>query len=177
MATGLANLRFLLVEDNQHMRSIVTTLLAGAGMHDVREAPDSLSAIRMMRDAPVDIALIDFQLSGMDGVELTRQIRRSPSSPDPYLAVIMITGHSERSRVMEARDAGVTEFVVKPLTARALLARIEAVVFRPRPFIRAAGYFGPDRRRHNPADYSGPRRRSTDRQAAQPGADRDVFVI
>ena len=159
------------------MRAIVTTLLAGAGMHDVREAPDSLSAIRMMRDAPVDIALIDFQLSGMDGVELTRQIRRSPASPDPYLAVIMITGHSERSRVMEARDAGVTEFVVKPLTARALLARIEAVVFRPRPFIRAGGYFGPYRRRHNPAHYNGPLRRASDRQAVGSDADRDVFVI
>jgi len=177
VATGLANLRFLLVEDNQHMRSIITTLLTGAGMHDVREAPDSLSAIRMMREAPVDIALIDFQLSGMDGVELTRQIRRSPATPDPYLAVIMITGHSERSRVMEARDAGVTEFVVKPLTARALLARIEAVVFRPRAFIRAGAYFGPDRRRHNPADYSGPRRRSTDVRSAVSDADRDVFMI
>jgi len=159
------------------MRSIITTLLTGAGMHDVREAPDSLSAIRMMREAPVDIALIDFQLSGMDGVELTRQIRRSPATPDPYLAVIMITGHSERSRVMEARDAGVTEFVVKPLTARALLARIEAVVFRPRAFIRAGAYFGPDRRRHNPADYSGPRRRSTDVRSAVSDADRDVFMI
>jgi hypothetical protein len=51
------------------------------------------------------------------------------------------------------------------------------VVFRPRPFIRTAGYFGPDRRRHNPADYSGPRRRSTDLQTVQTGTDRDVFVI
>jgi CheY-like chemotaxis protein len=155
----------LVLEDNQHMRAIIMTILGGVGIKNVRESPDSLSAIRIMREHPVDIALVDFQLSGMDGVEFTRQVRRSPVSPDPFLPVIMITGHSERARVEEARDAGVTEFVAKPLTARALLARIEAVIFRPRPFIRCTTFFGPDRRRRNDPEYQGPMRRSTDRRA------------
>ena len=155
----------LVLEDNQHMRAIIMTILGGVGIKNVRESPDSLSAIRIMREHPVDIALVDFQLKGMDGVEFTRQVRRSPISPDPFLPIIMITGHSERARVEEARDAGVTEFVAKPLTARALLARIEAVIFRPRPFIRCTTFFGPDRRRRNDPEYQGPMRRSTDRRA------------
>lgn len=89
-------------------------------------------------------------------------LRGANDSANPYLPVIMITGHSERSRVIEARDAGVNEFVVKPLTARALLSRLDSVIMRPRPFIRCRTYFGPDRRRiHNP-QFSGPYRRHTD---------------
>jgi two-component system chemotaxis response regulator CheY len=63
---------------------------------------------------------------------------------------------------MAARDAGVTEFVVKPITAKAILDRIQAVIFGPRPFVKTDGYFGPDRRRANAAGYAGPFRRATD---------------
>lgn len=144
------------------MRAIVSTILTGAGLKELREAADGPSALRMLRDSPIDIALVDFQLSGMDGVEFTRLVRTASTSPNTFLPIIMITGHSERSRVMEARDAGVTEFVAKPLTARALLSRIEAVIFRPRAFIRCNGFFGPDRRRKEDQTYAGPFRRSTD---------------
>jgi DNA-binding response OmpR family regulator len=73
-----------------------------------------------------------------------------------------MTGHSEKSRVVEARDAGVTEFVAKPLTARSVLERLQAVIYRPRPFVRSAGYFGPDRRRRDEIAYNGPWRRAAD---------------
>ena len=73
-----------------------------------------------------------------------------------------MTGHSEKSRVTEARDAGVTEFVAKPVKAQTLLTRIEAVILRPRPFVRSPSYFGPDRRRTGTKDYAGPFRRADD---------------
>ena len=101
----------------------------------------------------------------MDGVEFTRQVRRAPDSRNPYLPIIMMTGHSARSRVEEARDAGVTEFIVKPVTAKTLLNRIYAVVYKPRPFLHTDSYFGPDRRRRNDPGYSGPWRREGDRHA------------
>ena len=83
----------------------------------------------------------------------------------------MVTGHTERARVEAARDAGVTEFLAKPITTQNLLTRLIEVVERPRPFIRCEGYFGPDRRRHKTEDYAGSvaparrrqRRRSRDR--------------
>ncbi len=74
----------------------------------------------------------------------------------------MLTGHAARARVEEARDAGVTEFVVKPVTARAVLDRINAVILRPRHFVRTSEYFGPDRRRRQDPAYQGPWRRSGD---------------
>jgi two-component system chemotaxis response regulator CheY len=160
--TGFESLRVLLVDDNQHMRAIVTTVLAGVGVKQVRETRDGSEALEALRDWPADLAIVDFQMFPMDGVEFTRIVRNAPDSRNPYLPVIMMTGHSEKSRVFDARDAGVTEFVAKPLTAKAVLDRIQAVIYRPRPFVRTASYFGPDRRRRDDPAFTGPWLRSTD---------------
>src|SRR5690606_25691919 len=110
-------------------------------------------------------------MSPMDGVEFTRLVRNSPDTANPYLPVIMMTGHSERTRVYEARDAGVNELVVKPITAKAILDRIQAVIFRPRPYVKTDGYFGPDRRRTDAPGYRGPRRRKGDQSPEGPSAE------
>jgi CheY-like chemotaxis protein len=166
--SGLEALRVLLVEDNQHMRAIVGAVLAGVGVTHVREALDGAEALEILRDWPADLAIVDFQMEPLDGVDFTRLVRNSSDSRNPYLPIIMMTGHSERSRVYEARDSGVTEFVAKPLTAKAVLDRINAVIYRPRAFVRTADYFGPDRRRKDDPYYDGPRRRTTDRNGAPP---------
>jgi CheY-like chemotaxis protein len=167
--SSLHNLQILLVDDNQHMRTIAAAILKSAGMGKVHEAADGGAALERLRDAPVDLAIVDFNMFPLDGVEFTRLVRNSPDSANPYLPIIMMTGHSEKARVVEARDAGVTEFVVKPITAKAILERVQAVIFRPRPFVRTDSYFGPDRRRTSSPTYSGPRRRATD-QASDPSA-------
>ena len=74
----------------------------------------------------------------------------------------MFTAIPARARCFAARDAGVNEFVVKPITAKAVLDRINAVILRPRAFIKAEHYVGPCRRRRDLADYEGPFRRYTD---------------
>jgi CheY-like chemotaxis protein len=162
MSAGFESLRVLLVDDNQHMRAIVTTVLAGVGVKHVRETRDGAEALEALRDWPADLAIVDFQMFPLDGVEFTRMVRNAPDSKNPYLPVIMMTGHSEKSRVVEARDAGVTEFVAKPLTAKAVLDRIQAVIYHPRPFVRTADYFGPDRRRRDDPGFAEPWRRATD---------------
>jgi len=103
-------------------------------------------------------------MSPVDGVEFTRLVSNAGDSPNPFLPIIMLTGHAERARVEEARDSGVTEFVVKPVTARSVLDRLNAVIMRPRPFVRTADYFGPDRRRRQDPTYVGPWRRNDDEQ-------------
>jgi CheY-like chemotaxis protein len=167
--SSLSNLQVLLVDDNQHMRTIAAAILKSAGMSKVYEAADGGSALEVLREDPVDLAIVDFNMFPLDGVEFTRLVRNSPDSANPYLPIIMMTGHSEKARVVEARDTGVTEFVVKPITAKAILERVQAVIFRPRPFVRTDSYFGPDRRRTTPPTYSGPRRRATD-QSSDPSA-------
>ena len=157
-----SSLKILLIEDNQHMRSIVTAILGGSGIRHIRQARDGAEGLDMLRQYPADIVLVDFNMEPIDGVEFTRLLRNAPDSANPYLPVVMITGHSERSSVTQARDSGVNEFVVKPLTARALLGRLDSVIMRPRPFIRCKSYFGPDRRRKSDDAYGGPYRRNTD---------------
>ena len=160
--SALKSLNILLVDDNQHMRAITTTILQSAGIRNIREVSDGAMALESLRVHPVDLAIVDFNMFPLDGVEFTRLVRNSPDSINPFLPIIMMTGHSEKNRVMEARDAGVTEFVVKPITAKAILDRIQAVIIRPRAFVKTDGYFGPDRRRMSSAAYTGVKRRSTD---------------
>lgn len=146
MSDGFGALRVLLADDNQHMRAIIVAVLKGVGIKNLREANDGAEALQILRDWPADLAIVDFQMQPLDGVEFTHMVRNSADSRDPYLPIIMMTGFAERSRVVEARDAGVTEFVVKPVTARSIIDRINAVIFHPRPFIRTDDYFGPLRR-------------------------------
>ena len=160
--SALQSLDILLADDNPNMRAIVSAMLKSVGVGRVREVDDGAAALEALKARPADMALVDFRMLPIDGVTFTQLIRTAEDSPNPYLPIIMMTGHSERRRVTEARDAGVTEFVTKPVNAPALLARIEAVIMRPRPFIRGGEYFGPDRRRTQPDNYVGPFRRASD---------------
>lgn len=160
--SSLQALKVLLVDDNAHMRTIATTVLQSAGIRLIREAPEGGAGLQILREFAADVVIVDFNMFPLDGVEFTRMVRNSPDSPNPYLPIIMMTGHSEKARVYEARDAGVTEFVVKPITAKAILDRLQAVIFRPRPFVKTDGYFGPDRRRRDTPNYRGPMRRAQD---------------
>jgi two-component system chemotaxis response regulator CheY len=146
MSAELSELRVLLVDDNQHMRAIVTAILRGTGVTHLREATDGARGLEILATWPADIAIVDFQMRPMDGVEFTRLVRNAPDTKNPYLPIIMMTGFAERPRVEEARDAGVTEFLVKPVTAQRLIDRVNAVIYHPRPFIRTEDYFGPARR-------------------------------
>lgn len=163
--TKVSPLHILLVEDNQYMRTIVREILKGAGITKVREAHDGADAFEILQQFPADIAIVDFNMTPMDGIDFTRLLRKSSDMTTAMMPVIMITGHSERSRVEEARDAGVTEFVVKPMTAAALLHRINTVVMNPRPYIKTTKFIGPERRRHRD-DYKGEDRRKRDPDAA-----------
>jgi CheY-like chemotaxis protein len=162
VAAQRGGLQVLLADDNFHMRAIVASILVGAGITKIIECADGAEALNALRNWNIDLALVDFNMSPVDGVEFTRTVRNAADSVNRYLPIIMLTGHSELTKVMEARDAGVNEFVVKPVTARAVLARINSIVNHPRAFVRTESYFGPDRRRKADRDYAGPFRRSTD---------------
>lgn len=152
-------LRILVVDDNAHMRRIVRTLLHGFGSREVYEAEDGASGLEMFTTHLPDVIIVDWAMPIFDGVELTQMIRKPDSGVNPYVPIIMLTGHSEKSRVMRARDAGVTEFLCKPISAKALHQRLLNCVLNPRPFIKTRDYFGPDRRRGGGANYTGPERR------------------
>ncbi|MFI4936304.1 MAG: response regulator [Caulobacterales bacterium] len=155
-------LRMLLVDDNHHMRVLLTEILRAIGVRQVFEANDGAEALQLMRTNPIDIVMTDLAMQPLDGIDFVRLVRNSPDSPNPLVPVIMITGHSTLRRVSEARDVGVTEFLGKPVTARGVIERISRVIDHPRQFVRTESYFGPDRRRRADPSYPGPYRRASD---------------
>ena len=166
MSSPLNKLAFLVVDDNPNMSMIVRTILKNFGIIHIYEAKDVGEAFGIVRQYAIDVVILDYNLGFMDGVEFVKMMRTAKDSPNPYLPIIMLTAYTEQYRVETARDAGITEFCAKPVTATEIYRKICEVIERPRPFIRAGKYFGPDRRRHDMgAAYKGPERRK-DRMAA-----------
>ena len=157
---GLERVRFLVVDDNAHMINIVKTILRGFGATQIFEARDATDAFHRLKHDSIDIAIVDYMMDVLDGVEFVQLVRNSSDSANRYVPVIMLTAHSERSRVLAARDAGANEFCCKPVTALELFRKVVAVVDHPRPFIKTGSYFGPDRRRKADPKYVGPERRN-----------------
>ena len=153
-------LRFLLVDDNAHMRRIIRTLLNGYGVREIYEAEDGAAGLDAFTNNNPDVLLIDWEMPIFSGIELAQMIRQPGANANPFVPIIMLTAHTEKECVTAARDAGITEFLAKPISSKALYQRIANVIANPRPFIKTKTYFGPDRRRNiNPGSYTGPERR------------------
>jgi CheY-like chemotaxis protein len=153
-------LRVLSVDDNPHMRKIVATIFQAFGINQIFEAADAQSGWKIIGESNPDVVILDWMMEGMTGLDLAKMIRTSASSPNPFVPVIMLTGYTNAERVQQARDAGVNEFLAKPVSVTAVLTRLTAVIEHPRPFVRTKIYFGPCRRRRGMEEYKGPERRA-----------------
>lgn len=160
-------LRILLVDDNHHMRILLAEILRAIGVRHIYEASDGSEALQVMRRQAMDIVITDLAMAPMDGIDFVRLLRNAPDSPNSLVPVLMISGHSSSRRVAEARDAGINEFLGKPVTARGVLERVVEMIDHPRPFVRSSDYFGPERRRRADPAYTGPRRRVADSREQQ----------
>jgi len=149
MPLDLSRLCILVVDDNPHMRHIVKEILRALGVGSIKEATDGADAFKIMRVITADIIIVDLNMSPLDGLDFTRLVRTGKDSPNRFVPIIMLTAHTESFRVVQARDAGVNEFLAKPISVKRLYARMEAVIRRPRVFVQTRGFFGPDRRRRD----------------------------
>ena len=159
---ALEHISALILDDNAHMRGLVRVILTGFGVRRIEEAADCSAAMNVISGGDIDMAFVDMKLAGQNGLEFCRSVRSSPDSPDVFLPLVMITAYSERNRVLEAINAGVDEFLVKPVRAVDVANRVNAIIERRRPFVKCAGYFGPDRRRRDDPRYPGELRRMGD---------------
>lgn len=159
---ALEGVSALILDDNANMRGLLRVILASFGVRKIEEANDVAEAHRILSFNPVDIAFIDFKLGATDGLDFCRRIRTAPNSPDIYMPIIMITAYSERGKVIQAINAGVDEFLVKPIRAVDVANRVNAVIERRRAFVKSGDYFGPDRRRRDDPRHTGPLRRAGD---------------
>jgi CheY-like chemotaxis protein len=163
----LAALKVLVVDDNANVQRLIADVLRAGGVGHVEGASDGLKAREVMAQWDPHIVFTDWAMPHMDGLELTRSIRRAavapdPKAPNPRVPVILVTGHRSERDVEIARLAGVNEFVIKPFTPASLLSRIQLVLAKPRPFIVSEDYIGPDRRRKAEITYAGQLRRMSD---------------
>ncbi|MFN7169361.1 MAG: response regulator [Pannonibacter sp.] len=142
MSVDLASLTFLLVEDSAYMRTILRTMLQGFGARRIVEAEDGASGLEAMDRANPDVLILDWVMPILDGADMVRMIRTS-NNPFAYIPIIMVTGHTERSRIIEARRLGVHELLSKPISAKALYQRVSNVIMNPRDFVKTPSYFGP----------------------------------
>ncbi len=162
MAYDFSQVSVLIVEDNQPMVDLLASLLEAYGVSKIYSARDGDEGFEVFKKELPDLILSDWMMKPVDGISFTRRIRNDVSSPNKFVPIILMTGFSEKRRVMQARDAGVTEFLVKPFNARDLYRRIVQIIERPRQFVRSEDFFGPDRRRKRESNYAGPRRREED---------------
>src|SRR4029079_7613850 len=104
-------LRFLVIDDNAHMRRIIRTLLHGFGAREVYEAEDGAAGLDAFTHYMPDIVLTDWAMPICDVFELAQIVRHPGANANPFAPIIMLTGHTEKQRVTAARDAGITEFL------------------------------------------------------------------
>jgi two-component system chemotaxis response regulator CheY len=143
----IGSIQVLVVDDNQHMRKVLRTLLINLGVKYVTEAPDGIAALDAIRMMAPDIVLLDWEMPMLTGAELVRIVRSPGVFPVPDVPIIMLTGHGQRWRIVEAARLGVNEFLRKPVSGKSLLERIAAILLNPRPMVRLGDYYGPEPRK------------------------------
>jgi two-component system chemotaxis response regulator CheY len=165
IARQLALKKVLIVDDEPSMRKVTRALLQSIGVRNIYEAPDGRSGLDAICTHAPDMVILDWEMPSPNGPEFMRAVRSPGSFPLPDVPVIMLTGHSERSCVIEAMRLGVNEYLLKPVSSIALLARMVSIMAKPRKMMRQGDYYGPE-----------PRAASTHKPEVDPGFSQIVLV-
>jgi CheY-like chemotaxis protein len=140
---AIRSAKILIVDDEFTMRKVVRTLLLAMGVTDVRDAPDGLSGLAAVATLDPDVVLLDWQMAGMNGPDFVRRVRSPGMFPYPNVPIVMLTGHGEHSGAVEAMRLGVREFLVKPVSGKALHERLLSVLASPHPMVKRGSCYGP----------------------------------
>ena len=157
----LSQLSVLVAEDSQAARELITSTLKDIGVGTVRKVANGLQAIEYLKgtrgakgnslggsNPPVDLLITDLEMEPVDGVTLTRWVRRHADSPNHFMRAMIISGSLNIGRINMGRNAGVHDFIAKPFTLNSMRDRLHSAIHNYRPFVLTQEYFGPDRRRH-----------------------------
>lgn len=154
----LSKVNVLVIDDDKAIANLVRNVLKNLGFGNVIVVHNALEGLQILEKNAIDLVITDWEMEPMTGVEMTQRIRKF-DSPKCFMPVIMLTGHGERAEIELARDCGITEYLIKPFTAKTLCSRIMMVIESPRSFIASKAYKGPSRRRRDQAPPSGMDRR------------------
>jgi len=148
-SVDLKDLTVLIVEDVEHFRDLLKAILTTLDIKNIIEAKNGDEAIELIEEHQVDVAFMDWKMSGLNGIDCVKKIRSEMSLSDRFVPIIMITGYQSEELMEDARNAGVNEVLLKPISARSLLSCFIRVMERQNIFVESDNFFGPDRRRIN----------------------------
>lgn len=121
-------MKILIVDDFSTMRRIIKNLLRDLGFTNTHEADDGLTALPLLKAGDFDFLVTDWNMPGMTGIELLKQVRADDKLSS--LPILMVTAEAKRDQIIEAAQAGVNGYVVKPFTAQALKEKIDKIFER-----------------------------------------------
>jgi two-component system, chemotaxis family, chemotaxis protein CheY len=139
--------KVLIVDDEFYMRKVIRTQLLSMGVTNVHDVADGVQGLDAILAYEPDVVILDWEMAGMNGTEFVRRVRSPGAFAYPNVPIIMLTGHGEQWRVVQAMRLGVHEFLLKPVSAHALHARLASVLLNPRPMVRRGDYYGPQPRK------------------------------
>ncbi|MGL4269776.1 MAG: chemotaxis response regulator CheY [Plesiomonas sp.] len=122
------NIKILIVDDFSTMRRIIKNLLRDLGFNNTHEADDGTTALPMLRNGDFDFVVTDWNMPGMQGIDLLKTIRADADLR--HLPVLMVTAEAKREQIIEAAQAGVNGYIVKPFTAATLKEKLDKIFVR-----------------------------------------------
>lgn len=157
----LALVRVLVADRDHRTASLVQRILFSFGFRNMDVTTSGESALALLKSRPYDILITEWNMVPIDGVALVKAIRSAQHDKriPRDIPILMLTARADKDSVSVARDAGITEFVVKPFSAKTMSNRIIRIIDNPRAFVESGSYTGPDRRRKgSPPPGAGERR-------------------
>lgn len=121
-----ADIRFLVVDDFSTMRRIIKNFLNDLGYSNVQEADDGTTALPILKQGNIDFLVTDWNMPGMPGLDLLKAVRADPALAK--LPVLLVTAEAKREQIVEAAQAGVNGYVVKPFTAQTLKDKVDKIL-------------------------------------------------
>lgn len=145
MSYKFKEITVLIVDRQPHIIALIRGVLNMFGVQKIYAASTREQALADFEEYKPELLIVDWEIANSTGIDFTRAIRQT--SQNPYVPIIFMTSLTSEARVTEARDSGITEFLAKPFSVDSLYKRIERIIEKPRDFIVAPHYVGPDRRR------------------------------
>ena len=139
----IPKIKVVVVDDDHYMRKVVRTMLMAIGVRNIFEASNGAAGLESIKVNNPDVVIVDWEMPHVDGLQFTRMVRSPNTFPHPDVPIILLTGHADRWRVLEAARFGIHEYLLKPVSTKALLERIVSVLTHPRQMIHIDGYYGP----------------------------------
>jgi len=122
------DMKILVVDDFSTMRRIIKNLLRDLGFNNTDEADDGLTALPMLKTGKYDLLVTDWNMPGMQGIDLLKAVRADENLQN--IPVLMVTAEQKKEQIVEAAQAGVNGYIVKPFTALILKEKLEKIFAR-----------------------------------------------